>query len=302
MMNPFDGAANLNGNTAFTDIQWDEGTQWNTVYCPNASCNFRAGESVELKPPVEFPGTTFHSQVGAILQVDATTNPPHLLLSLFLNLSAEMAIRHEPPHNQVYAQYPTKQVIWTRYRGWYPVPRIRREAFVVSPWEVNASKNAANLGYGMSNAYCIVASWKHDTQPPRSAFCPLGNGINHIPGCLHLIADFECCTERSWAFRRQVAEKIVEVLSKSGQKTRTRVCIHIGGIPLSQWNHFKMRTIPPEATEKKGIITKKTTRKALVTEMIRDKTINHLFVPDDVCVYYQVRGSAQISASNNDCI
>jgi hypothetical protein len=154
------------------------------------------------------------------------------------------------------------------------VTQIRREAFLVSPWEVNESKKAANISYGMTNAYCIVALWKHDTRPPRKAFHPLGNGIKHIPGCLHLI-DFECCTERSWSLRRLVAGKIVKVLSKSGNNTHTRVSFNLLGITLSQWNHFKNRTIPLQQTEKKGIITKRTTRKDLVTEMIRDRTINH---------------------------
>jgi hypothetical protein len=163
MMNPANSGINLNANTPFANIKWDIVTQWNTVYCSNASCNFRVEESVELEPPVEFTGTTFRSEVGCILKVNGTTDPPRLLLSLFLNLSSEMAICHKPPDNQIYVQYPAQQVVWTRYQGWYPVTQIRREAFLVSPWEVNKSKKAANINYGMTNAYCIVALWKHDT-------------------------------------------------------------------------------------------------------------------------------------------
>jgi hypothetical protein len=48
-----DGATNLNANTSFSDIKWDEASQWNTVYCPVAKENFRAGESVELDPPCQ---------------------------------------------------------------------------------------------------------------------------------------------------------------------------------------------------------------------------------------------------------
>lgn len=54
-----DGATNLNANTSFSDIKWDEASQWNTVYCPVANENFRAGESVELDPPMPITGTNF---------------------------------------------------------------------------------------------------------------------------------------------------------------------------------------------------------------------------------------------------
>jgi hypothetical protein len=155
-------ATNLNANTAFSDIKWDEGTQWNNVYCSTAKENFRAGESVELDPPIQITGTNYYAQVGAILRVDQQCDQQRVLLSLFLDVTPDMGIRHDPPDDQVYTQYPEKQVVWTRYQGWYPVTRVRREAYVVTPWEVSAGLNDTQITYGMSNAYCVVAKWQHE--------------------------------------------------------------------------------------------------------------------------------------------
>jgi hypothetical protein len=267
-------ATRLNSSTAFADIKWDKTTQWNTVYCSNAQENFRAGESVQLHPPVNLIGTTYISEVGAILKVNAASNPPRVLLSLFLNLSKDMAVRHQPPDGKIFVQYPSKHVVWTRFQGWYPVSRIRSEAYLVSPWEVNEARNAAYLCYGMTNAYCIMAKWNHEIIPPRSAFHAIGNEKQYIPGCLHLI-NFESVTHRSWSFRREVASQIALTLSKSSDATRTKQSIHIRGIPLVQWDHFKKHTIPLEATARKSILTTRIIRRNLVIEMMKHRTINH---------------------------
>jgi hypothetical protein len=266
---------NLNGNTVFSDIKLDEGTQWINVYSPTAEENFRAGESVRLEPPVAIGGTPYYSEVGAILMVDPRPNPQRVLLSLFLNLPDGIQICHEPPEEQYgYIQYPTKHVAWTRYQGWYPVTRIRSEAFVVSPWEVNTACNDAHLCYGMTNSYFVVAKWKHDVLRPSMAFVPLGNDKKNIPGCLHLI-DFPSITLNSWCFRTAVALKIVESLCRSSDASSTKVSFQLTGVPKYIWYHFKKRTIPLEMTEKAAIVTKRTTRKNLTAEMIKDRTINH---------------------------
>ena len=148
-----------------------------------------------------------------------------------------------------------------------------REAFVVCPWEVEAAVNDAHLAVGMTNAYCIVAKWKHDN-PLRRAFQPLGQIQKNIPGCLHLIVN-DCATSRNWAFRTTVALKISDVLSKASLTTHTRQSLLFNGVPPSSWEHFKKRTIPDEKTERKGIVTKRTIRKNLVVEMLRDNAVKH---------------------------
>jgi hypothetical protein len=105
---PVYGATNLNGDTAFDNIKCDdEDTQWNNVYCPSARINLRAGESVELEPPVRITGTNYFSTVAAIPRVDQST-PQRVLLSLFLPVvTGEMlGIQHEPPMYRDYVQYP----------------------------------------------------------------------------------------------------------------------------------------------------------------------------------------------------
>jgi hypothetical protein len=264
-------ATNLNANTAFSDIKWDEGTQWNNVYCSTAKENFRAGESVELDPPIQITGTNYYSQVGAILRVDQQCDQQRVLLSLFLDVTPDMGIRHDPPDDQVYTQYPEKQVVWTRYQGWYPVTRVRREAYVVTPWEVSAGLNDTQITYGMSNAYCVVAKWQHEVLHPARAFCPLGHQKIVIPGCLHSAVTFESVTQRYWFFRSSVAVKIADVLSKGSLAASTKGTIQLHSITPSHWDHLKKWTIPLENTERKGIVTTKTIRKNLVVEMIKDE-------------------------------
>ena len=82
-----DEGVDLNADTDFSNIQFDEATQWNNVYCPEANQNFRAGESVELRHPVRVTRTNYNSQVGAILRVNQQCNPQRLLLLLFLDVT-----------------------------------------------------------------------------------------------------------------------------------------------------------------------------------------------------------------------
>ena len=274
-LNHLPGDTNLTAVTAFDDIKCHEGTPWNSVYCSTAEESFRAGESVELEPPIHFAGN-HHAPVGAILRVDQQANPQRVLLSLFLKVTADMGIRrHEPPESRPYIQYPSQHVIWTRYQGWYPVTRVRREAFLISPWEVNGAVNDAQVAYGMKNAHCIIAKWEHDILLPGRAFQPIGNQENNIPGCLHLIG-FDCVTYRHWVFRSTVAVKIAEVLSKASLATRTQQNINIPGVHRSSWDNFKKNTIPlGETTERKGVVTIRTVRANLVVEMLRDHAVKH---------------------------
>ena len=236
-----------------------------TVYCSIAAENFRAGESVEIDPPVSVSPQNFVSEVGAILKVDQRSDPQRVLLSLFLNLRDDMEIdRHSPPSHRNYIQYPTKRLVWTRFQGWYPVARVRREAFVVAPWEVNDCQKDAQVSYGMTNSYCVVAKWDHEVRPSRRAFELLGHKETKIPGCLHLI-DYDCVTQRYWSFRSQVALKVSHMLSKASLSTRTTSTIILDGIPKSNWDNFKNRTIPHEPTEKKGMLTKRAIRKHLAS-------------------------------------
>jgi hypothetical protein len=165
----------LNADTDFSDIQFDKVTPWNNVYCPEANQNFQAGESVELRHPVQITGTNYNPQVGAILKVNQQCNPQRLLLLLILDVTPDMRIEHNPPDNQVYIQYPLQQLIWTQYQGWYSVTLIQREAYVVAPWEVSDGSNNTHVSIGMTNAYCVVAKWRHDVLHPTGAFQPITN-------------------------------------------------------------------------------------------------------------------------------
>jgi hypothetical protein len=267
-----DADPNLNTDTAFTDIKWDEATQFNNVYCPVANENFRAGESVEIQPPIQITGTNYYSPVGAILRVDQQRNPQRVLLSLFLNVTPDMGINHEPPDYREYIQYPSQQVVWTRYQGWYPVTLVRREAFVVAPWEVNAGLNDTQVSCGMTNAYCVVAKWRHEILIPKLAFQPLGHDKILIPGCLNLIT-FQSTTQRYWSFRSTVLVKIADVLSKPSLTATTQTSVRLDCISQSHWDNFKKQTIPLENTERNGIVTTRTIRKHLSIEMLRDATI-----------------------------
>jgi hypothetical protein len=268
-----DGATNLNANTSFSDIKWDEASQWNTVYCPVAKENFRAGESVELDPPMPIIGTNFSSRVGAILRVCQQGEPQRVLLSLFISLAPEMGVPHQDsPQDRDYLQYPAKQIVWTRYQGWYSVTGIRREAFVVTPWEINAGLNHTQVALGMNNAYCVVAKWHHDALLPGRAFRPLGHDKILIPGCLNLI-NFDSVTQRYWSFRSTVALKVADILSRSSLPTCPKASIHLENITQSHWDNFKKRTIPLENTERKGIVTTRAIRKHLAVEMLRNSTI-----------------------------
>jgi hypothetical protein len=242
----------LNANTDFRDIQLDEVTPWNHVYCPEANQNFPAGESVELRPPVQITGTNYNSQVGSILKVNQPCNPQRLLLSLFLDVTPGMHIEHFPPDNQVYVQYPLQQLVWTRYQGWYPVTLIRREAYAVAPWEVSDGANNTHVSIGMTNAYCVVAKWRHDVLHPTRAVQPITNDKIIIPGCLHLALTFESVTQRYWYFRSTLALQIANVLSKASLAASTKGTIQLQTITPSHWDHFKKWTIPLEDTEKWG--------------------------------------------------
>jgi hypothetical protein len=272
--NLVDGDANprLNADMPFCDIKGDdEATQWNNVYCPLATENFRAGESVEVEPPIQIAGTDYIAPVAAILRVSQQSNPQRVLLSLFLSVTQEMGIRNEPPSTREYVQYPVQQVVWTRYQGWYPTTRVRREAFVVAPWEVNAGLNQTHVACGMTNAYCVVAKWHHDVLLPRRAFQPLRDEKVIIPGCLNSI-NFECVTQRYWSFRSTVAIKIADVLSKSSLTATTKETVQLDNITPSHWDNFKKRTIPLENTARNGIVTTRTIRKNLVLEILRYET------------------------------
>ena len=258
---------------SFDDIRCDNNNPWNHVYCSTAYENFRAGESVEVEPPVVINGTTYASRVGAILRVDQHHNPPRVLLSLFLSITNDMGIRqHQPPDQQDYIQYPPTRVVWTRYQCWLPATCIRREAFVVTPWEVNNSLCNSHIAYGMANAYFVVAKWNNDVPfPHRRAFKPLGNSEMAIPGCLHSI-DFECVTLRYWTFRWQVASRIVKVLGRSSKSgTITKVNVHVDGIHQKVWENFKNSTIPDESTDRKGFTTKRAIRKNLTVQLLKDQ-------------------------------
>ena len=85
MTMPPDGE-NLSGITQFSEITLDTANENSTVYCSIAAENFRAGESVEIDPPVSVSPQNFVSEVGAILKVDQRSDPQRVLLSLFLNL------------------------------------------------------------------------------------------------------------------------------------------------------------------------------------------------------------------------
>jgi hypothetical protein len=151
---------------AITDIKWDEGSQWNNVYCSIADENFRAGESVEVEPPIQT--VPYYSKVCAILQVKQQCTPQRVLLSLFLNASVDMKILQPQPHLRNYIHYPSNHIVWTRYQAWYPVTRVQREAFVLAPWKINDARNDAHQANGMNNAYCIMAKWDHDYVPAES--------------------------------------------------------------------------------------------------------------------------------------
>ena len=126
-----DGATHLNSDMAFSDIKLDEASQFNNVFCPVANENFRSGESVDLEPAIPIPGTNYRSQVGAILRVSQQGTPQTVLLSLFINVIPEMGVAHQDsPDDRDYVQYPTQQVAWTRYQGWYPVTRVWREVLL----------------------------------------------------------------------------------------------------------------------------------------------------------------------------
>jgi hypothetical protein len=265
----------LNCRMQFHDIKCAEGTtRWNTVHCTNAQENFRAGDSVELSPSVHI--NNYVAQVAAILKVNQQSSPQTVLLSLFLTVSQEMNIRLKPPNNRSYVHYPTKLIVWTRYVGWYPTTCIKREAFVVTPWEVEKTINDTQVSIGMNNAYCIAAKWNHDGIPTRE-FEPIGHGRNeNIPGCLHLAMKADHgITQQYWTFRSSVAGKIADVLSKASLSTRTNQTINIDGIPECLWNNFKKRTIPMEQTLRNGIITKRPIQKNLAIEMVRDATTKH---------------------------
>jgi hypothetical protein len=277
MMNAAAAAAendgvDLNADTDFSDIKFDEVTPWNHVYCPEANQNFRAGESVELRLPVRIPGTNYNSQVGAILQVNQQCNPQRLLLSLFLDVTPDMRIKHNPPDNQVYVQYPSQQLVWTRYRGWYPVTLIRREAYVISPWEVSDGSNNTHVSIGMTNAYCVVAKWRHDVLHPTRAFQPITNEKIVVPGCLHSALTFESVTQRYWFFRSTLAMQIANVLSKASLAASTKGTFQVLTITPSHWDHFKRWTIPLEETERMGRVTTRCIRKNLTVEMVKSET------------------------------
>ena len=200
-----------------------------------------------------------------------------------------MTINHRPPDDRPYIMYPSP-VVWTRYRGWYPVTRVQREAFVVLPWEVNDSENDAQLSCGMQNAYCIVAKWHHEVPNPRRQFEPIGHAKNSIPGCLHLATNLDCVTQRCWTFRSTVALKIAEALSKPSLAAATKFSINLDGISNSLWENFKQRTIPLEKTERKGVLTKRTIRKNLAIEMLRGPTTKHFWRFDTPLTMEMLKG------------
>jgi hypothetical protein len=261
----------------FDKIKVHEADKHILVFSSKAQENFRAGESVEIYPPVQICRDKF-SEVAVILKVDAHSVPQRVLLSLFMRFSDDMGILHEPPDYRNYIKYPGKHVAWTRYRGWFPVSRVRREAFVVAPWEVNTGLNDAELACGMSNAYCIVAKFNHDIETPAKAFELLGNEEGSscmIPGCLYLALDLNGVTQPYWSFRRTVALKITDILSRSSLAASTTTSFCIDAITKTIWENFKRRTIPHETTERKSIHTKRTIRKNLAIEMLRGASVKH---------------------------
>jgi hypothetical protein len=281
--------SNLNVVLSFSDIKCDEENPWNNVHCSMAEDNFRVGESVELQQPIDIRPGDFVSHVGAILKVNQHSNPQQVLLSLFLDVSENMRINVQPPDYRNYIQYPSQQLVWTRFQGWFPVNSIKREAFVVTPWAVNAGNNDAHLCYGMTNAYCMVAKWNHNVIDPIRAFEVLGHEKIDIPGCLHLI-DFDCVTMRYWSFRSTVAVKIADLLSKPSLTTRTQETINLEGISKAHWENFKKRTIPFEKTEREGIYTKRAIRKNLAVEMLKDATTKHFVRFDTVLRFALLKG------------
>ena len=110
-----DPEPNLNCFTAFSDIKLDQDSPNNTVYCSSAEENFRAGESVELDPPVAIHN--YGSHVGAILKVNQQSTPQSVLLSLFVNVTDDMQIVHQPPRFRDFVHYPTKLVVWAILGG-----------------------------------------------------------------------------------------------------------------------------------------------------------------------------------------
>ena len=281
---------NVSVITEFSEITFDIVTGHSTVYCARAGETFRAGESVEIDPPVLFSTPNFRSEVGAILKVDQRSDPQRVLLSLFLNLHDDMEIgRHNPPSHRDYVEYPSKHLVWTGFQGWFPATRVRREAFVVAPWEVNDSKKDAHVSYGMTNAYCVMAKLNHEVQPARRPFRLIGNDKTSIPGCLHLI-EFDCATQRYWTFRSTVALKIANLLSKPSLGTRTQETIHQDGVPKSLWDNFKKRTIPLERTHKNGMLTRRAIRKHQAVEMLTDKIPKHFYRFDTISRIEMLKG------------
>ena len=117
-------ANHLNNRLPFNIIKCDESiTKWNTVFCSLAQENFRAGETVELSPPVHI--NNYVAQVASILKVDQQSSPQRVLLSLFLDVTSEMKIKQlKSPAHRSYILYPSKLLVWTRYQGWFPTTRI----------------------------------------------------------------------------------------------------------------------------------------------------------------------------------
>jgi hypothetical protein len=260
----------LNHRMPFDEIRSNEtSTKWNAVHCSIAGEYFRAGESVEVDPPVHIDN--YVAKVAAILKVDQQSSPQRVLLSLFLNSTTEMKLKLNPPNDRSYIQYPSQLVVWTRYQGWFPTTRIKHEAFVLLPWEIDEAIYDAQVSIGMKNAYCIVGKWDHEN-PTAQAFESLGHGRISIPGCLHLAMMANGATQRYFTFRSTVAIKIADALSKASLATRTRQTINIDGVPECLWENFKKWTIPFEETERNGILTKRTIRQNFAIEMLRDTT------------------------------
>lgn len=271
----------LTTHASFTEIMRDVNGR-NAVYCSSADENFSAGESVELDPPIPIPirggAHHYYSHVGAILRVDQQSATQRVFLSLFIKVTDEMGINHQPPAHRNYIQYSEHQLIWSKYQCWVPTTRIRREAFVFSPFEVNSGLNDAQVSLGMTNAYCIVAKWNstYGRGPrPSQWFQLIGHDLQNIPGTMHLI-DLGCVTHRYWTFRSTVASKIIDVLSKPSLVTRTNESIRLDGISEFDWHNFRRRTIPLEDVERTGIITKRAIRKTLTIEVLRGTTTKHL--------------------------
>ena len=265
-------AINVSTTTAFADIKRDVVGR-NIVYCSTPQDNFSAGESVEIDPPFLIPGSTYSAQVATILMVNQQSTTQMVLLSLFISRTDEMGIDVAPPRNRNYIEYPSQHLVWTRYQGWFPTMRVRREALFFTPFEVNSGMNNAQVAIGMANAYCIVAKWHHNLNPTRQ-FEFLGHGEQDVPGSLRLI-DVGCVTHRYWTFRSTVAGKIADVLSKPSLATRTSNSIHLDAISEFEWQNFKKNTIPLEASERDGVITTRTIRKTLTIEMLRGSTTKH---------------------------